>query len=431
MSIIRTMTTGASGLRAESEALTAVSDNIANVNTFGFKRERAVFEDVLGRSVMGANAMAEGGAGSRVSQIQQMWTQGALVTTGNPTDLALSGDGLFMVNGTVDGQTGNFYTRAGQFNTDANGYLVNPDGLRLQGYTADATGAIGAQVGDLRVDGFTLPATATTTVTMGANLNPADMPTASPWDPTNATNTSSQATTVRVFDSLGAAHNVEVYFVNNGAAGWDWHAMVDGGEVGGTAGTPTEIAAGHLTFGPDGSLASSTVTSGGSVTFNGASAQALTFNFGSPTGSGGTGFDGVTGLASQGTSANALSQDGFPGGAVQGMHVDADGTITGIFGYGEQRALGRVAVARFANDQGLARTGHNLYQESQASGQPLVGDAGSGGRGSVVAGSLESSNVDLGSEFVDLIAYQRGFSANSKIITTADEMYQELVQLRR
>lgn len=430
MSIIRTMTTGASGLRAESEALTAVSDNIANVNTFGFKRERAVFEDVLGRSVMGANAMAEGGAGSRVAQIQQMWTQGALVTTGNPTDLALSGDGLFMVNGTVDGQTGNFYTRAGQFNVDSSGYLVNPDGLRVQGYTADATGAIGAQVGDLRVDGFTLPATATSNITMGANLDAnATVPTA-PWDPANPSTTSNFQTTVQVYDSLGNQHEASLYFRKDAAGSWSWHAMVPTADITPGSTGSTEIGSGALTFNTDGSLATATTTAG-PVTFDGAAAQTFNFDFGTPTGSGGTGLDGITQLGSGGNSVNALSQDGFGGGAVAGMHVDADGTITGVFASGQERALGRVAVARFANDQGLARAGHNLYEASQASGEPLVGDAGTGGRGGIVAGSLESSNIDLGSEFVDLIAYQRGFSANSKIITTADEMYQELVQLRR
>ncbi len=416
MSIISNMTTGASGLRAESEAMGATSDNIANVSTYGFKRERAVFEDVLGRSVMGSSAIASAGQGSRVSQIQEMWTQGALVTTGNPTDMALSGDGLFVVNGSVNGQQGQFYTRAGQFQTNSDGYLVNPDGLHLQGYTADANGVMGTQLGDLRVDGMTLPATPTSNVTLHANLNAHD---------------SAYSQDVTIYDSLGQAHTATLSFTKTADNEWDWTASVPGADVaGGTAGTPFAGASGHLSFNADGSLATS-APGASSFSFNGATpGQSIAFDFGSSTTAGGTGLDGMTQLA-QTSAVNSKTQDGFGGGQVAGISISQDGTITGNFGDGEQRALGQVAIARFASDGGLARTGQNLWSETKDSGQPLVGVAGTAGRGSVVAGSLEGSNVDLGTEFVDLIAYQRGFSANSKVITTADEMYQELVQMKR
>ena len=416
MSIIGSMNTGASGLRAESDALSAVSDNIANVSTYGFKRERAVFEDILGHSVMGASAIAESGSGSRVSRIEQMWTQGALVTTGSPTDLALSGDGTFIVHGSVNGEDGQFYTRNGQFTVDGNGYLVTSDGMRLQGYTADATGRIGTQLGDLHVDGITLPAQPTTTVTLHANLDATPPTTPMPaWDPANPSATSNYSTSTRIVDSLGRSHDATIYFRNGGGGNWDWHVMVDGGELsGGTAGTPTECASGALTFGTDGSLQTAT-TATDSFSFVGATAnQNVAFDFGTPASAGGTGFGGTTQEA-QASSVSSLSQDGFGGGQVAGIQISQDGTVTGVF----------------ANDTGLARTGQNMWAETKDSGQPLVGTAGTGGRGSVVSGSLESSNVDLGTEFVDLIAYQRGFSANSKVITTADEMYQELVALKR
>lgn len=428
MSIIRTMTTGASGMRAESEALGVVSDNIANVNTVGFKRSRAVFEDVLGRSVMGGNAVA--GGGSRVSQITQMWTQGALVTTGVPTDLALSGDGFFVVQGAVDGTDGQFYTRAGQFRVDANGYVVNSDGLRVQGYQADDSGAISPTVGDLQVDGITLPATPTDIVELGANLS-ADPLTGPPiaWDPLNPDGDATA--TVTVYDSLGQAHQGTVWFINNGGGSWDWHVTVDGGEItGGTAGVPFEGANGTLTFNTNGSLQAETTVASNFDFLGATPGQSISFDFGSSIAEGGTGFGGTTQLAGAST-VNMTRQDGFSGGVVQGIRVDADGTITGIFGNGQDRALGRVAIASFASNEGLARSGQNLWSETRASGEVLLGAAGTGGRGSVVAGALESSNVDIGAEFVDLISYQRGFSANSKIITTADEMYQELVNLRR
>ncbi|MFO0714178.1 MAG: flagellar hook protein FlgE [Sandaracinus sp.] len=423
------MTTGASGMRAESEALSVVSDNIANVNTIGFKRSRAVFEDVLGRSVMGSNAIPTAGGGSRVAHITQMWTQGALVTTGVPTDLALSGDGFFVVKGNVDGTDSQFYTRAGQFHVDSDGYVVNSDGLRVQGYQADDSGAISATMGDLQVDGMTLPATPTSIVTMGANLSADPVSTPITWNPANPAGDASA--NVTFYDSLGQSHQGTVWFINNGAGSWEYHVTVDGGEVtGGTAGTPFEGASGTLTFNTDGSLQSET-PGASSFDFIGATpGQAVTFDFGTSIAEGGTGFGGTTQEAGDST-VNVTRQDGFAGGTVQGIRVESDGTITGVFGNGQDRALGQVAVAAFASNEGLARAGHNLWAETNDSGQALLGAAGTGGRGSVVSGSLESSNVDLGSEFVDLISYQRGFSANSKIITTADEMYQELVNLRR
>lgn len=429
MSIIRTMTTGASGMRAESEALTVVSDNIANVNTIGFKRSRAVFEDVLGRSVMGSNAIPTAGGGSRVSHITQMWTQGALVTTGAPTDLALSGDGFFVVKGGVDGVDSQFYTRAGQFHVDSNGFVVNSDGLRVQGYQADDSGGITATMGDLQVDGMSLPATPTDIVQMGANLSADPVTTPITWDPANPAGDASA--TVTFYDSLGQSHEGTVWLINNGGGSWDYHVTVDGGEVtGGTAGTPFEGASGSLTFNTDGSL--QTETPGASTwSFVGAAAgQTIDFDFGTSITEGGTGFGGTTQLAGAST-VLMTRQDGFSGGTVQGIRVEADGTVTGVFGNGQDRALGRVAVAAFGSNEGLARAGHNLWAETQASGEVLIGEAGTGGRGSIVSGALESSNVDLGSEFVDMISFQRGFSANSKIITTADEMYQELVNLKR
>ena len=431
MSILRTMYTGSAGLRAHSEALGVTGDNIANANTVGFKRSRAVFEDALGRSIAGASAIATAGAGSRLAHVQQMWTQGALLTTDAPTDLAISGNGLFMVNGNVDGVDGRFYTRAGQFHLDSDGFLVNPDNLRLQGYQADSTGALSATVGDLQVGSGTIPAVPTANVLMTANLDANAVTPTLPWDPADPGGTSNYSTTTTVYDSLGAAHDMTVYFRKTGAGAWDWHAMVDGAEItGGTPGVPTEGASGSMTFTTDGALATST-TAASSWDFVGATpGQAIAFDFGTSIAAGGTGLTGSTQFATP-SSVASLSQDGYAAGQVSAIAVEGDGTVTGIFGNGQRRTLGQVAVADFASVDGLGRAGHNLWTETQASGDPLVGAAGSGGRGSLVSGALEGSNVDLGSEFVDLIAYQRGFSATSKVITTADEMYQELVNLKR
>lgn len=431
MSILRTMTTGASGLRAHSEALGVTGDNIANVSTVGFKRSRANFEDVLGRSVAGATAIPMGGSGSRLAHVQQMWQQGALITTGAPTDLALSGDGLFIVSGNSDGVDGDFYTRAGQFTLDQTGFIVNPDGLRLQGYPAEDDGRLSAVVGDLQIEGGTVAAVPTANVALATNLDARAVPPAGGFNPADPANTSNFSTTSRVYDSLGTAHDVTIYFVNTAAGAWDWHALVDGGELtGGTAGTPTESASGTLAFDTAGALTAET-TVASTWNFAGATpGQVIAFDFGTSIAEGGTGLGQTTQFSSV-SSVAALTQDGSAAGQVSAIRIESDGVITGVFENGQSRTLGQVAVADFANTTGLARNGNNLWSETRDSGLPLVGAGGTGGRGLIVSGSLEASNVDLGSEFVDLIQFQRGFSANSKIITTADEMYQELVNIKR
>lgn len=430
MSILRSMNSAASGLRAHADALGVVGDNIANVNTVGFKRSRAVFQDMLGRSVAGGSAIPQAGAGSRLGHITAMWTQGALMTTESPLDLALNGQGLFMVEGNVAGVDGRYYTRAGQFGLDAEGYLVNVDGLRLQGYPADPTGAVSGLLGDLRVQGGTLPANPTSEITVGANLDAgAEIP--PPFDPTDPTGTSNFSTTTTVYDSLGNPREVTLYFRRNGANDWEWFALADGADVaGGTPGTPSVGASGTLTFTTDGALDAVTGTSS-TWDFEGATpGQTVDFDFGDAIGAGGTGLGGITQFASPST-VNSLAQDGYGAGSVAGVAIGADGTITGVFSNGQRRVLGRVAVAHFQSYDGLERAGQGLWVETPESGEPLVGAAGTGGRGGIVSGALEGSNVDLAREFVDLIGYQRGFSANSRIITTADEMYSELVNLRR
>lgn len=431
MSIMKALNTAASGIRSHGEALSIVGDNIANVNTVGFKRSRANFSDMLGRSIAGGSAMPQPGAGSKVGSIQQMWEQGALLSTGAPTDLALNGGGFFMVNGNVAGVEGNHYTRAGQFFLDDEGYLTNPEGLRLQGYPADATGAVGGTVGDLSVEGDTLAANPTASIDVAANLD-ADAAVPAAWDPTDPSGTSNFSTNVTVYDSLGASHELTVYYRKSGANTWEWHAMADGAEVtGGTPGTPFEGASGTLTFTTDGKLDTETTSASSWDFVDATAAQAITFDFGdSLTTDSGTGLGGSTQYAAP-SSVTGLSQDGYGAGEVAGVSIGQDGTIMGVFTNGQRRTLGQVAVADFASVDGLERSGQGLWTETQASGEALVGAAGTGGRGAVVAGALEGSNVDLAREFVDLIAYQRGFSANSRIVTTADEMYSELVNLKR
>ncbi len=434
MSILRSMHTGASGLRSHSSAIGVTGDNIANVNTTGYKRSRGVFEDILGRSIAGSNASPMAGAGSRLAHIEQMWTQGALLTTDSPTDLALSGNGFFMVEGNAGGMQGRFFTRAGQFRIDQAGQLVNPNGLQLLGYPAMDDGSIGAQLGPLQVAGATLPANPTTAADISVNLdaNASSDGVFDVFDPANpgADGSSSHSTSMTVYDSLGNPHDVTIYFANTAANEWSWHAMVDGAEVDPAVVGPFQGATGTLNFSTDGELQTET-PGASSWNFAGATpGQTIAFDFGDAIDDGGTGLAASTQFGSPSTTAG-LSQDGFGAGTVSGISIESDGTVTGVFSNGQRRTLGQVAVADFASEHGLDRAGQGLWVETAASGEPLVGGAATGGRGAIVAGALEGSNVDIGREFVDLISFQRGFQANSRIITTADEMYGELVNLKR
>jgi flagellar hook protein FlgE len=235
-----------------------------------------------------------------------------------------------------------------------------------------------------------------------------------------------------VYDSLGTPHTVSVYYRRTAANTWEYHALANGGELtGGVAGRNTEIAAGTLAFTPNGALQSNTVTSGGTVSFVGAvPAQPLAYNFGTSIAAGGTGLDGITQFGTP-SSVGAQSQDGYAPGDLNAVRIDGDGTVNGIFTNGETIAIGRLAVAKFRSNDGLDRAGHNLWTATRDSGEPAVGSAGTGGRGSIVAGSLEQSNVEVTEQFVDLIAHQRAFQANSKTITTADQMLQELMNISR
>ena len=429
MSILRTLNTGATGLSANGEALGVVSDNIANANTIGFKRSRADFQDMVASA--GKSELTQIGAGSRLGGVSQMWKQGALLSTESSTDLALSGDGFFVVNGTASGVSGNFYSRAGQFHLDKDGFVVNTDDLKLQGYPADSRGQILGTLSDLRIGPTALPATSTAGVRLGVNVDANSTVPANAFDPTNPAATSNFPSSVTVYDSLGNGHQITTYFNKTGTNDWEWHAVVDGAEItGGTPGVPFEGASGTLAFSTDGALQTETTVQS-TWDFVGATAgQQIAFDFGSSIDDGGTGLDGTTNFASPSTT-NAATQDGYAAGSVTGINVAATGVITGVFTNGQRRVLGQVAVAAFKSVDGLQRAGQGLWVQTEDSGEALMGGASTGGRGAILSGSLEQSNVDIGREFVDLIGFQRGFQANSKVIQTADEMYGELVNMKR
>jgi flagellar hook protein FlgE len=433
MSLTSSLYTGQTGLEASSTDLSVIGDNIANSNTVGFKASRADFSNAMAQQMIGAGgSVSQIGLGVELGSVQKILTQGALNNTGIATDMALDGGGFFVVQGSHNGRVGQYYTRAGQFTMDKNGYLVNQEGLRVQGYTADPTGLVGPSPGDLKLGDSASPAFATTTVTLKANLDAEAPVLAAPWDAANPGATSNFATSVTVFDSLGIQHQVDVYFRRVNATDWDYHAMTDGGGVAtGTAGTPFEIQAGTLSYDNTGKLNTVAVTPGGVFNPNNAvNPQPLTFNFGDDIASGGTGLLGVTQFAAQ-YGATSVTQDGYGSGTLSSISVDKEGKVQGAFSNGQNRVLGQLAIALVNAADQMERAGGNLFAETTSSGNATLGKAGAGGRGGIVAGALENSNVNLSNEFIKMISAQRNYQANAKTVTTADQLLAELMQLKR
>lgn len=415
MSITNSLYIGISGLMAHGDAISVVGDNIANASTVGYKRNRASFSDLLGGE-LGAQRL---GGGVRLGGTQTMYDQGAITQTGNNMDLAISGGGMFVVKGNHGGHTGQYYTRDGRFQMDNKGFMVDQHGMRLQGYAIAPDGTRSTSIGDLAVGAKMSPPVPTSKSGMNLNLDSNAVTPTLPFDPANPNATSNYATSQTVYDSLGNSHHVDMYFRNNGAGGWEYHAMVDGGELqGGTAGTPTEIGTGTMTFDATGKLTAQT----GSLTasfVNATAGQAITMDF-----------TGTTSVAAA-NGINSIDTDGHSSGNLIDVSIGDDGKITGIYDNGDKIAIAQVALANFASEEGLERVGDGMMAASTASGQPLIDVAGTGSRGSLVAGALEASNVDLGTELVTLIAYQRAFQANAKTVTTADEMLSDVTNLKR
>ncbi len=432
MSITATLYSGASGLDAQGEALAVVGDNIANVNTVGFKGSRGIFDDVLGLAVQGSSGgTSQIGLGVRFGGVEQLFTQGSFQSTGKSTDVALDGGGFFMLNGNHGGVNGNYFTRSGQFHINAQGILVSADGLQVQGWGIDPTGKMSGASGPLQVAGRTQPPKASSKVSAFAALDTRAAP-PPPWDTTKADSTSNFSTSLPIYDSLGNPHTAQVFYRNTGVNGtWEWHAVVDGGDIqGGTKGTPLDVAHGSLAFSNTGAL-SQTTTAANTFNFVGAApGQVVNFDFGDAIAAGGSGLKGSTASA-QTFTMNSLDQDGHASGNFNSLSITSDGTIEGVFTNGQHQALGRLAVASFNSETGLHREGGALWSATTASGVPNLGSASTGPRGQLVSGVLEQSNVDLTQQFVDMIALQRGFQANSKTIQTTDENYVTLTQLKR
>jgi len=399
-----------SGLNAASADLGVTANNIANANTTGFKSGRAEFGDVFGATAYGLSRTATG-QGVRLQQIAQQFKQGNVNYTDNTLDLAISGEGFF----TVSDDKGLAYTRAGAFGADRDGYVTNSAGQKLQVYAPlpNGLGFDTASMQDLRLSTGDNPPSATTALEVQANL-PANetAPTTVPFDPNDPTSYS-RTTSVTVYDSLGATHTANLYFVKSATANtWDLNVTVDG------------VAAGPATpvvFSDSGVL---TTPAGGSLTLpaialtNGAAPLNATLNLGNTTQYGDS------------FSVSRLTQDGYTTGRLTGLEVTPEGIVQGRYSNGQATALGKVAIATFSNPQGLQKLGNNAFAETYTSGQALRGEAGSGSLGSIQSGALEGSNVDLTAQLVNMITAQRNFQANAQMIQTSDQITQTIINIR-
>ncbi|MFB9071394.1 flagellar hook protein FlgE [Citricoccus parietis] len=394
--MLRSLNTGVSGMSAHQQMLDVTANNIANVNTTGFKAGTVTFQDTLSQMTQNAGAPGTGlggtnpaqvGLGVRTAAVTTDHGIGAMMNTGKATDLMIGGEGYFVVS--KGGEQ--LFTRAGSFNLDAAGNLVTPDGAQLNGWIADAAGNVQAGAGaqPLTIDAMaTAPARATTAAQLGGNL-PGD---AQAGD-------DALVREVTVYNNLGIASQLTLTFTPAGNRSWNVTQGTDG----------SGPALGTVSFDENGQL-----TSGDTLTADGVAVNVSA----------------LTGYAGMQT-ATFTGQDGAAAGTIVGFSIAQDGTINGTFSNGDMRAVGQVAIASFDNPAGLEKVGSSAFRATVNSGVPTLGAPGDDGFGALAAGTLEGSNTDLSKEFTNLIMAQRGFQASARIVTTSDEVLSELTNLKR
>ncbi|QOY37684.1 flagellar hook protein FlgE [Anaerobacillus isosaccharinicus] len=427
--MIRSMYSGIGGMKNFQTKLDVIGNNIANVNTFGFKKGRTTFKDLVSQQLTGASNPTDNrggtnprqiGLGGTIATVDTIHTQGSLQTTGRALDLGISGDGFFIVN---DGPL-SYYTRAGNFYLDSQGTLVTSDGLKVQGFRPNADGQIDQNnIGELKVEaGDIFEPQATTQMSFKGNLR-SETPVGIAFDG-NLTNYLPDNTVLNKFtitDSLGSLHDLEIAYHKSNNVPATWTATLlnpiynADGEITGYNTPPL----GNIVFDANGRVDTTTI---GNFTINPTNGSApINVNLD------------VSKLTQFGNSSNTADVSYINGnteGTLESFNISQTGEINGIYSNGEVRILGQIAMATFNNTGGLSKSGDNLFQVSNNSGIPNIGFAGQG-RGVIAGSSLEMSNVDLSEEFTEMIVAQRGFQANTRMITTSDEILQELVNLKR
>ena len=410
---------GLSGLNANGAYLSVIGNNLANINTVGFKSSSVTFQDLVSQTVGGAslNPM-QVGLGVTTGAISPVFSQGAIENTREATNVAIQGNGFFVVRG----GGGNSYTRAGNFTFNSDGKLVTPDGQFVQGYTQvnATTGAIvnTGQTGDIAVPPGVLRAPqATTSFFTQSNLS------------STAVTGDTFTTAVQIYDSLGAPHVATVTYTRAAAAGtWNYAVTVPGADITpGVTGTPYSVGTGTVVFNASGVLTSpvADVTINTPTWKNGAAASTWSWDLIDASGT-----PALTGYAAA-SSTSSITQNGAAPGMIDNISITADGTVMATFGAGQTVPVAQLALATFNNPKGLLKIGSSRYGESQAAGIANVGVAGTGGRGTLIGSALEGSNVDIAQEFTNMILAQRGYQANSKTITVSDELLVETLALKR
>lgn len=400
-----------SGLQADTVSLNTIGNNLANLNTTAYKNQGTTFEDLFYQQIgtSGSNNPLQVGVGTRVSGTATDFTQGTLLPTGQPSDMALSGNGFFVVqqNGVQQ------LTRAGNFQLSQQGSLITVDGANVMGYPAQ-NGVVNVNAGLAPIVlpiGVTQAAQATQNVSITANLN------------AGATVGTAFTTPVTIYDSLGKSHALTVTYTKTGLNTWDYNVQMPAGDATGVPANNT----GTLTFDSNGNLTSPTGTIS-NISFPGLADGASNLSFNWNLASGGT--PTITQTTAPSTTGASL-QDGYASGNYAGFTVDQNGVVTAKFDNNHTQVVGQVAVATVTNTQGLTMMGHNNFSTTSASGVAVVGVAGTGGRGTIEDSTLEQSNVDISTEFANLIVAQRSFEANSKTITTFDAVTQATLGMIR
>lgn len=402
-----------SGLATTSELLNVIANNLANLNTDGYKNESLNFADVFNQmqGVSGNGDPIQVGSGVQVEGETSNFTNGSVSSTGISSNMALQGNGFFVVENGAGEQN---FTRDGDFTTNSLGQLCTPDGQLVMGYPA-VNGQVTTATGLAPINvsqASNIPAVATSSFSMDTNLN------------AGAKVGDTFSSPITVYDSLGSSHVLTVTYTNTGANAWSYNISIPGKDVGSASASQT-VASGNLTFNSSGNLVSpSSPITGINISglADGAANLSMSWNLtsnGSPT---------IT--QQDATSATSSSnQNGYGVGTLTGYSVLSDGTVQGEFSNNQTMALGQVAVAGFANVQGLQQIGNNDYHATFASGNAVVGQAGAGGNGSIVGGAVEESNVNLSSEFAEMIVAQQGYEANAKALTTMNQVSQATIQL--
>ncbi|MCL1865174.1 MAG: flagellar hook protein FlgE [Spirochaetes bacterium] len=457
--MMRSLYSGVSGLKNHQTRMDVIGHNVANVNTYGYKTQRVTFQDMLSQTMSGAAKPEENrgginpkqvGLGMTVASIDRIFTQGSLQTTGNNTDVAISGDGFFVV---ADGDK-KYYTRAGTFGLDRDGTLVNPaNGLKVQGWMA-TTGINGEKIvrpngalEDLIIPVYgKVDAKETNNIRYKCNLD-SRSPEIPPEADSRMRASAAITTSIDTYDNLGNTHRLTLMFWKTGFNKWTASAALTGVNSpvildvhpgGGQNNQFNPTSRMDLRFSPDGRLIS--VSDGSSPDELNQGNLTVHANFrvaGDPNirdialnlGEAGV-ISGITQFASTSTT-KAVEQDGYNMGYMESFSIDNGGVITGVYSNGTKQAVGQLSMAVFTNPQGLISAGENLFESSNNSGLANIGAAQEAGRGKFVAGTLEMSNVDLSDQFTDMIVTQRGFQSNSRSITTSDQMLQEVLSLKR